>query len=321
MKHRLAILVLLLFILCEVNAQDVFHSQPFCLPVEENPALAGSRGLPRIAADYRNQWPRFNGGFRNISLGYDQYTDSLRMGNAVSYAYASDTNGVIHQRLMVAGNFCWIRKGAYEEYRVTERSPDTRFVAGASIAYLRGDVNQAAFLEQYGQYATRKNFNSLDISAGLAIMAPHYLLAVSGQHLNCPDVSTSSSVSRRLPAKLTVLAASSIPVSAGGRKSEVSGFIAPCLHYTLQGDSSNLNLGLIFGNKFFRGSVFYRNREAFVLGAGFRFKKFMVMYAYDYAVLPKYQGRSGGANEIGLVIYPSKKETDEHFAGFEYYGL
>ena len=53
-------------------AQDPEFSQFYANPLYLNPAFAGSNNCPRVALNYRNQWPGLSGSFVTQSVSYDQ---------------------------------------------------------------------------------------------------------------------------------------------------------------------------------------------------------------------------------------------------------
>ena len=77
----------------KVEAQDPEFSQFYANPLYLNPAFAGTNRCPRIALNYRNQWPGISGTFITTSATYDQHVEFLygRLGLIVTNAQAAYT--------------------------------------------------------------------------------------------------------------------------------------------------------------------------------------------------------------------------------------
>jgi hypothetical protein len=58
-------------------AQDPTFTQFYANPVYLNPALAGSSGCPRVALNYRNQWPQLTGNYVTYAASYDSYFKNI----------------------------------------------------------------------------------------------------------------------------------------------------------------------------------------------------------------------------------------------------
>src|SRR3954471_33351 len=74
-------LILVFIALCgTVLAQDPEFTQFYANPLYLNPAFAGSARCPRLALNYRNQWPSLQGTFVTYCASYDQQVDALSGG-------------------------------------------------------------------------------------------------------------------------------------------------------------------------------------------------------------------------------------------------
>jgi len=62
------------------RSQDPTFTQFYSNPVYLNPALAGSSGCPRIALNYRNEWPQLTGNYVTYSAAYDTYAKNVSGG-------------------------------------------------------------------------------------------------------------------------------------------------------------------------------------------------------------------------------------------------
>ena len=58
-------------------AQDPEFTQFYAAPLYLNPAFAGTARCPRIAMNYRNQWPALSGTFITEAFSYDQNIESI----------------------------------------------------------------------------------------------------------------------------------------------------------------------------------------------------------------------------------------------------
>src|SRR4051812_14773105 len=72
-------------------AQDPEFTQFYANPLYLNPAFAGSTRCPRIALNYRNQWPALSGTYVTYSASYDQYVDAL--GGGIGLLVLNDKAG------------------------------------------------------------------------------------------------------------------------------------------------------------------------------------------------------------------------------------
>ncbi len=75
MKRVLAIIAI--GIGFSASAQDPQFTQFYANPIYLNPAFAGSNGCPRLAMNYRNEWPNLTGNYVTYSASYDQYFKNI----------------------------------------------------------------------------------------------------------------------------------------------------------------------------------------------------------------------------------------------------
>jgi type IX secretion system PorP/SprF family membrane protein len=63
-----------------VKAQDPEFTQFYANPLYLNPAMAGSNLCPRIAMNYRVQWPNVYGTYSTYGVSFDKYAYKLKGG-------------------------------------------------------------------------------------------------------------------------------------------------------------------------------------------------------------------------------------------------
>ena len=89
-------IVLSLFNTLELKAQDPEFTQFYANPLYLNPAFAGSMRCPRLAMNYRNQWPAISGNFQTYSVSYDQHLYPLQGGIGAMMYLDRAGNGYYH---------------------------------------------------------------------------------------------------------------------------------------------------------------------------------------------------------------------------------
>ena len=72
-------------------AQDPEFTQFYANPLYLNPAFAGTARCPRLALNYRNQWPALTGTFVTYTASYDQHVEAL--GGGVGLLVLNDKAG------------------------------------------------------------------------------------------------------------------------------------------------------------------------------------------------------------------------------------
>jgi len=83
MLRQILCLLLLAAFAVDGNAQDPIFSQFYSAPLMLNPAFAGNTYEPRIAMNYRNQFPAVVDGstaFATYAVSYEQFVPSLNSG-------------------------------------------------------------------------------------------------------------------------------------------------------------------------------------------------------------------------------------------------
>jgi type IX secretion system PorP/SprF family membrane protein len=95
MNFKRLLLLGLCYISLQAVAQDPTFTQFYSNPVYLNPALAGSSGCPRIALNYRNQWPQLTGNYVTYAAAYDTYAKNVSGGVGIKHRWSQERIRII----------------------------------------------------------------------------------------------------------------------------------------------------------------------------------------------------------------------------------
>jgi type IX secretion system PorP/SprF family membrane protein len=299
-----------------VFAQDPQFSQFYAAPLYLNPAFAGSTELARVGVNYRNQWPAMTANFVTYSAYFDYFFEDYNSG--VGLLLLSDREGL-------AG---FVTNSVALQYSYQFRLFENLVVRPglqASYNMRRMDFGNLVFGDQInfnGQFKPvtddvflgEANNNYLDIGTGVLVYSNRFWLGFAAHHLLEPN-QTLIDEDSPLPRKYSVHAGYKIPLPTktdlgfpGGYR-DVS--FTPTMQYKLQGEFSQMDLGLYFNYEpivlgtWYRGVPFkpvegFGNNESIVMLVGYSSNGLHVGYSYDYTISNLAVRNTGGAHEISL---------------------
>jgi len=295
-------------------AQDPTFTQFYSNPVYLNPALAGSSGCPRIALNYRNQWPQLTGNYITYAAAYDTYAKNLSGGVGIMAMHDQQGQGTI-QTSMIAGT--------YSYYLKVNRI--FRIMFGGQAAYFQkyldwskltfGDMidPRRGFIYQTGDVPRGNGSHGFfDVSAGMVGFTKNFYFGVAAHHLNRPDESMILGDSR-LPIRVTGHMGANIKLGQRGRYSS-STTLMPNVIYQYQNGFQQFNIGAYLKYEAFTIGAWYRNRDAFIVSLGITTEKFRIGYSYDLTV-SQLGGVTGGSHEISMGINLKCKKRIKDFRG------
>jgi type IX secretion system PorP/SprF family membrane protein len=305
----------LLFILGtgQLLAQDPTFTQFYSNPVYLNPALAGSSGCPRVALNYRNEWPQLTGNYVTYAASYDSYFKNITGGVGLVAMHDQQGQGTIQTSMIGA---------SYSNYLKVNRK--FRLMFGAQAAYYQkyldwsqltfGDMidPRRGFIYQTGDVPRgdgRRGF--FDVSAGIVGFSKNFYFGAAFHHLNRPDESMILGQSR-LPVKITSHLGANIKLGQRGRYSSTT-FLSPNIIYQYQNGFQQLNVGAYLKYESFTIGAWYRNKDAFILTLGINTDKYRIGYSYDLTVSQLGNGVSGGSHEVSLGINLKCKKPARDF--------
>ncbi|MCC7244975.1 MAG: type IX secretion system membrane protein PorP/SprF [Saprospiraceae bacterium] len=284
-------------------SQDPIFSQFYAMPLQINPAFAGSAHAPRIGGAYRHQWTGFNAAYRTYAAFYEQQFQRLNSG--IGFHFEGDNAG--------NGIYQTTRFSAIYAYRLQINDQlGIKLGAEGGMYQTNLDWNKLVFPDQidatYGislpTDETRPDATSrtrLDVSAGLLLLSEKFYLGVGLKHLNTPKESIlliNDNITRGLPIRYAVHGGTEW-VFNKGNKHQPPSFISPNFLILSQGPYRQINIGAyasvgsIFAGLWHRNTL--RNSDSMILLAGFREGIYKFGVSYDLTI-------SGLSNQAGATF-------------------
>jgi type IX secretion system PorP/SprF family membrane protein len=315
MRFNSAFIFLFLLLSIASHAQDAQLSQFYAAPLYLNPAFAGTIQNSRVTLNYRNQWP---------TAGKPYVTSAASIDHFIA-KYSSGVGLMVMQNKAGASRLRSTEVSLVYSYHL-DVSRSWRFIPALQATFATRDVDffNLTFPDQYtntgltgggtnepNQYA-KKNY--MDFSAGGLLYSDLIWFGTSYHHLNHPNQSFNSIISR-LPGELNLHGGARIPLSTtrgrSSRKEYKEIALIPTALYKAQGRFDQLDLGLylliepIMFGVWYRGLPIkhyakgYSNPESVVAMVGYNYKGLAIGYSYDF-VVSSLTLKSGGAHEISL---------------------
>ena len=188
MQKRIIILLVAVLGLSmmRVQAQDPMFSQFYANPLYLNPAMAGTNICPRLAFNFRDQWPSMPGTFLTYAASYDEHFDKIYGGIGVQFWGDRAGEGGILNTYNVSAMYSFMVK--------VSKKFNMRFALEA--AYRNKSLNKANLTfgdmidPRYGfVYQTNEQLgdidqiNSLDFSFGFLGYTPHLYFGLAIKHI------------------------------------------------------------------------------------------------------------------------------------------
>ncbi|MEP7266042.1 MAG: PorP/SprF family type IX secretion system membrane protein [Saprospiraceae bacterium] len=296
-------------------SQDPVLSQFYSAPLLLNPAFAGNTSSPRIALNYRNQWPAISQAYRTYAVSYDQFFEAFNSGLGASIL-TDDAGHGIYKTTKVAGIYSYRLKVGKNSFIKTglELGGVLASVGWDKLIFpdqldpLYGDVSPGGSPIPSNEIRPDKtNRAYLDLAMGTMFYNPHFYGGLSLNHINNPDVRFTRIIdgtSSGLPIRLTLHAGSQISIT-DARPGKSNIFVSPNILYTKQNNFSELLAGAYIGlGPLFTGlwgRLTPHNLDAAIINVGVRVKNMKISYSFD-STISSLTIRSGGAHELGIVI-------------------
>lgn len=326
-KGKIFILIVSVLLGISAGAQDVTFSQFYSNPLFLNPAFAGSLGVPRLAMQYRNQWPAFGNAFRTATAAIDFPVEKLQGG--VGFYILSDTQASgSFQSLQLNGTYS-VYVQLNEEYRMHGAVQATFGQLSLNMDQLIFHDNLDVFYGNHGisgelEFFPESRFNYIDFSTGVLLYGQKYFGGLVVHHLAEPRLSflTDGEEPARISRKYTAHFGARLPVSLhGSHRKKID--LSPQLVTQYQNGYGQINYGFFasFGG-LTAGSWFRQNLglqyDALVLLAGFTGRRWQITYSHDIAVSGLW-GDTGGTSEISLVFLLKAIKREDYLPFYDQY--
>ena len=322
MQRILSISILLAFFALDLRAQDPVFSQFYASPLQPNPAFAGTTYAPRIAINYRNQWPSIPRAYETFSVSYEQFLEELNSGFGLLVATDKQGDGLISTNVFkavygyrVSVNRDFAMKIGIEVGGGQTRYDWNRFVFPDQLNRITGAIDplgNANPTEETRPDALNNSF--LDIGAGLLAYTPLAYGGLSIKHLNTFDesiIETGNTTEGGRPIRLSVHGGAQFDL--GPQRNGEGAFISPNVLLIKQGTQGQINTGAYLGWKNVFGGLWYRhtfnNPDAAIVLLGYQYDLIKVGYSFDLTVSDLTYSASGGAHEISVVFNFDNSES------------
>lgn len=292
-----------------VVAQDLEFSQFYANPLYLNPAFAGTNGCPRIATNYRNQWPSLTGNYVSFAASYDQFFDNINGGFGVTAVHdrmAGNTLNHTHLSLIYSYHLPINRE--WTALLGAQATWNQKFLDWSKLSFADQIDSRRGFIYATQDVVRGGSRGFFDASAGVILFNENFNVGFAAKHLNRPNESVIVGESL-MPIRFTAHTSATIPLGTKSQYKNVTE-IMPTILYSYQQGFQQLNLGTYVKYSAFTAGAFLRNRDAFILLVGMELDNFKVGYSYDVTVSQLNNGVSGGAHEVSLgLTIPCKKRT------------
>ncbi|MCD8529128.1 MAG: PorP/SprF family type IX secretion system membrane protein [Chitinophagales bacterium] len=314
MKAVLKILILMPFYLM---AQQVEFSQFYAAPLHLNNALAGISYGPRVAINYRNQWPELgdgpNGGFTTYAISYDQHIEKMHGGLGVMITSDRVSNNKIVQNSINAMYSFQIRASKKFGIKLgVGGSYNHRYINWYDLLFYDQIQPLTGFYQSIGvpnptTEIPPGNFNKhiFNANTGIVVFSPKYYGGLALHNL-VPEKDFFGGTTNRM--RMAINAGAFYTLGKGHIK---KWWLSPQALYVHQNNFNQITLGSLIGYDFFYTGIWMRhtinNFDAVISGIGF--KKGVLRFAYTFDVNVSPLKGTAGSHELSFVFNFTKETS------------
>lgn len=292
-----------------IFSQDPLFSQFFSTKYNTNPAFAGTANTTEVTEAYRSQWTSINNAFETnffsagtslpsinsgigVTVMQDKIADGIFKSNYISlvYAYQLQVSRKLHFSLGV--------KPTYSQ-QVFDWGKASW---GDQIDATRG------FVYTTNQVVNNNTIKTFDFSSGGLLYSERFYAGLTVDHFFSTNVGYLST--QRTPIKYTICGGGTFS-KKGYNKDELK--VSPNIIYQKQGSHRYINVGLYAELKNFVIGTWLRNKNAFILLAGVKYKKMRIGYSVDLPLTSIIGAAPFGSQEITVTLSLPKKNKKPRF--------
>ena len=297
--------------------QRAEFTQFWASPLHLNPALAGISHGPRVAMNYRNQWPELgagpNGGFVSYAVSYDQHVEAIRGGLGVLFVSDRIANDILVQNRLsamysfqarisdrfalkfgVEGSYSHRYVDWYEMLVSDQIDPFTGFFQSVGVPNPTAEPPPGDFDRHRG-----------NASVGVLAFSNKYYGGVSIHNL-VPERDFYGDETSVLG--VTVHGGAVFTFGKGYRQ---KGFVSPSAMYAFQNSFNQITLGSMIGYDLFYTGIWLRhtieNFDAVISGVGI--KKGVLRFGYTFDVNVSPLRGTAGSHEFSFVFNFTKEDN------------
>jgi len=317
MQKRLFFILIpiLLLSVSKVSAQDPHFAQFYSNPIYLNPAFAGANICPRIALNFRDQWPSIQNTFITYSASYDQHFDKIAGGIGVlAFGDRQGDGGMINVysahvmysfRAKISKQF-QMRFALQAGYQQKGLNWD-KLIFGDMI-----DPRYGFVLQPNNETMPLKTTTHIfDMAAGFIGYTEYLYFGMAAHHFTRPHEGfafVKDEEASQLPVRWTGHIGAYIDIKRKSKMERSFGdiSISPNIIYQQQMTFHYLNTGMYLNFYPFTVGLWLRNSfvkndpiDALVFLVGVQYDMLKIGYSYDIS-LGKKSDLTGGAHEVSV---------------------
>ncbi len=305
MPIRAVHIIIILFLSLKSFGQDPTFSQFYANQLYLAPSFAGASDYPRLAVNYRNQWPAIPGVFHTYSISFDRYMPAFRSGLGVLATYdvagsgdLSTTNiGILYSYDIPITREWHVRPGVnFKMHHLGLNIYKLVFSSSLTPGGVTPPIIPPPFENVTDiDFATSAIFYNDDIWAGITV-----------DHLLRPRQSFYGDDSQ-VPVKVNVFGGVQLTGRSRLRR-QYTETVTIAGNFQTQGGFYQSDVGLYYYRNplmfgmWYRGIPFVTSQagDAIIALLGFKTNDLHIGYSYDFTI-SNLVTSSGGAHEISLV--------------------
>lgn len=313
MYRFLHILILLMFSGLAWG-QDAMYSQFYNAPMHLNPAFAGNTFGPKLAINYRNQWPDLPWAYVTYQASFDQYFYKYNSGFGIT-VHSDDAGRGILKTNRVGLSYAYTLRVAEDRFLKLGFEPAifqtrlnwNKLIFSDQIDGSTGIVTPGGTVINGEVQPASTNRIHFDLGAGGLFYTPNFYLGFSMKHLVAPNLrfieTGKKAIKGGLPIRYALHLGGQVPIG-NPVNGKYKSYWGPQLLLAKQADfiqilvGSKLDLGMFSVGAWYRNVI--KNSDAAVATFGIRKDIFRFEYSYDITISGL--RNQGGAHEVGLVF-------------------